>query len=182
MFDIKPKPPEKTDWTNYIYIQDNVLTSDQCNDIINIGLDNVKTNMSNVWKNKFKSCLLPIDHDIKFIINNAWENAVNYFNASIDFIEQYEVKCYEQNCFFSNHFDNMKNPKDTMIDRKLTCSIQLSDPTDYRGGTLEVANNIIPKTKGTMVVFPSMLIHRVNPVLSGSRWALITWAWGPTFR
>jgi len=35
---------------------------------------------------------------------------------------------------------------------------------------------------GTMVIFPSYVPHRVVPVTSGTRKALVVWAAGPAFR
>jgi PKHD-type hydroxylase len=70
--------------------------------------------------------------------------------------------------------------------RKLTMVIQLSDPTDYEGGRLEImpsANIVTADTaQGTATVFPSYLLHRVTPVTSGIRRSLTIWAHGPAFR
>ena len=35
---------------------------------------------------------------------------------------------------------------------------------------------------GTLVLFPSYLLHRVNMVTAGTRWALVGWAHGGSFR
>jgi predicted 2-oxoglutarate/Fe(II)-dependent dioxygenase YbiX len=180
----QPRPAEKKDWSNYIFIQENVIDIPTCEELINFGLQEGKNYTFNTVNSnvKFKTCLLPVDHSISTTINSNWEKAIEHFGASIEFIEQYEIKCYNKGCFFGNHFDNMKNPIDRMIDRKLTCSIQLSNEQDYQGGDLLVLNTKMPRTRGTMIVFPSMFMHNVSPVVSGTRCALITWAWGPTFR
>lgn len=70
--------------------------------------------------------------------------------------------------------------------RKLTIVIQLSDPADYQGGTLELRpdSNIASasRTRGTATVFPSFVLHRVTPVTAGTRWSLTLWSHGPAFR
>ena len=60
--------------------------------------------------------------------------------------------------------------------RKLTVVVQLSDPTDYEGGLLELRSdsNILAAdaAQGTATVFPSFVLHRVTPVTEGLRWSL----------
>jgi PKHD-type hydroxylase len=70
--------------------------------------------------------------------------------------------------------------------RKLTVVVQLSDPGDYEGGSLELRpdSNIVtaPSAIGHAIVFPSFVLHRVTPVTAGVRWSLTLWAHGPGFR
>lgn len=70
--------------------------------------------------------------------------------------------------------------------RKLSLSVQLSDPNDYEGGDLEFLNQL-PYTadfrqQGSVIVFPSFLAHRVTEVTRGTRWSLIAWVFGPPFK
>ena len=70
--------------------------------------------------------------------------------------------------------------------RKLSISIQLSNPSDYDGGNLEFINPL-PMTnefrqQGAAIIFPSYLVHRVTAVTRGTRWSLIAWVFGPPFR
>jgi PKHD-type hydroxylase len=74
--------------------------------------------------------------------------------------------------------------------RKLSMTIQLSDPEDYEGGLFEILTDSTPQTldqeelklKGTAIVFPSFLLHRVTPVTKGNRYSLVSWLQGPIFR
>ena len=70
--------------------------------------------------------------------------------------------------------------------RKLTVVVQLSDPADYAGGTLELwpdANTFpAPVRRGTATLFSSFVLHRVTPVTMGTRWSLTLWAHGPAYR
>lgn len=66
--------------------------------------------------------------------------------------------------------------------RKLTIILQLSDPSDYQGGLLQIMNNEVetaPVERGSIIVLPSILTHRVTPVTCGVRRALVCWIAGP---
>jgi len=68
--------------------------------------------------------------------------------------------------------------------RKLSLVVQLSDPSEYEGGELQIntGNIIVPeKEKGTVILFPSYLLHRVTPVTKGTRRSLVLWIEGPAF-
>ena len=70
--------------------------------------------------------------------------------------------------------------------RKLSLSIQLSEPSEYEGGELQaqVKGQIesAPKSFGTVIAFPSFILHWVTPVTRGVRNALVVWVLGPDFR
>ncbi len=70
--------------------------------------------------------------------------------------------------------------------RKLSFSLQLSDGSDYEGGDLEFYNTAIERsvfrTKGTLVIFPSYWMHKVNPVTEGQRDVIVGWVHGPSYR
>lgn len=70
--------------------------------------------------------------------------------------------------------------------RKLSISIQLSNPEDYEGGDLELMYGTEPykmdRTKGAFIVFPSFMLHRVTPVTRGTRWSLVAWILGTRWR
>lgn len=70
--------------------------------------------------------------------------------------------------------------------RKLTMVVQLSDPSDYQGGVLELMPDANIRTaepaRGAATFFPSFVLHRVTPVTAGERWSLTIWAHGPAFR
>lgn len=71
--------------------------------------------------------------------------------------------------------------------RKLSLVMQLSDPSEYEGGDLELwlggdAPITIEKKKGMIVAFPSFILHRVTPVTRGTRKSLVVWVTGNKFR
>lgn len=72
------------------------------------------------------------------------------------------------------------------VSRKLSVVVQLTDPSEYEGGNLQIADGIEPATvlkeRGLMAVFPSWQLHQVTPVTSGSRQSLVAWISGAPFR
>ena len=71
--------------------------------------------------------------------------------------------------------------------RKLSFTLQLSDPTDYRGGEVEFLNSegqrfLAPKQRGTMIVFDSRTRHRVRKVKEGLRKSIVGWVVGPRWK
>jgi PKHD-type hydroxylase len=70
--------------------------------------------------------------------------------------------------------------------RKLSLTIQLTEPSRYEGCELQfnIGTDIIstPKNRGCAIAFPSYMIHRVTPITSGVRKAIVAWVTGPEFR
>lgn len=74
------------------------------------------------------------------------------------------------------------------VTRKLSITIQLTDPDEYEGGDLELFvtdfdNPIkVPRSQGTLIAFPSYVMHRVSPVTKGTRNSLVCWFTGNNFK
>jgi hypothetical protein len=70
--------------------------------------------------------------------------------------------------------------------RKLTAVLLLSPPKQYVGGELEIsatpAKYRVPRTQGTVVVFPGWVLHRVLKVTAGQRRTINLGFWGPPFK
>jgi PKHD-type hydroxylase len=84
-----------------------------------------------------------------------------------------------------------------MIDgniRKLSVTVSLEDGNAYEGGNLEFdlrnredSKSVIlsaeqARDKGSIIVFPSFVWHRVTPVTKGTRYSLVIWSVGPPFK
>lgn len=98
------------------------------------------------------------------------------------FVDALQYTVYGADQHFDWHVD--LGPGSTSA-RKLSMSVQLSDPDEYAGGALEFINvSTHPEAvrHGTAIIFPSYLAHRVTPVTRGVRRSLVAWAYGPTFR
>lgn len=70
--------------------------------------------------------------------------------------------------------------------RKLSLSLQLSDPADYDGGDLQLKfgenEESASRERGMICLFPSWSLHRVTPVTKGTRYSLVAWVSGPPFK
>ena len=64
--------------------------------------------------------------------------------------------------------------------------VQLSDEEEYEGGDLQfmINNKIVdaPRKKGTIVIFPSFIMHRVTQITKGTRQSIVGWVSGPPYR
>ena len=71
--------------------------------------------------------------------------------------------------------------------RKLSFALQLSSPDDYEGGNVVLLDEggkkyIVPRQRGTVVLFDSRTQHRVNKVKSGVRKSIVGWVVGPRWK
>lgn len=84
--------------------------------------------------------------------------------------------------FYNYHMDKVFN--DTP--RKLSMVVQLTDENSYSGGDLQILTGENPENmnrkRGTVLFFPSYMLHRVTPVTEGTRHSLVTWFGGPPFK
>ena len=109
---------------------------------------------------------------------------------------------YKLNQYYDWHCDSHAKPYEEGFDkgtiRKLSMTCQLTDGSEYTGGELEFdfrnydphmrdesqhlrrAKEILPK--GSIIVFPSFVWHRVKPVTSGTRYSLVVWHLGRPFK
>jgi PKHD-type hydroxylase len=84
----------------------------------------------------------------------------------------------------NDHFKPHNDSGRAMTTRKLSYSVQLSDPATYEGCDLvfTAPPSQASREQGSITVFPSFLYHTVTPVYSGLRHAIVGWVHGPTFR
>lgn len=72
------------------------------------------------------------------------------------------------------------------ISRKLSLVLQLTDPSQYEGGNLQVMTSGNPqsvrKQRGLIAAFPAYVLHQVTPVTQGTRQSLVAWVSGPNFK
>lgn len=106
----------------------------------------------------------------------------NLFHVDLsEIFEEIQFTVYDTGEHYDWHVDlGLKNYTGL---RKLSISVQLSDPGDYDGGRLEFDHYTESDIRqGTAVVFPSFIRHRVTPVTRGTRYALVCWVSGHSFR
>jgi PKHD-type hydroxylase len=86
----------------------------------------------------------------------------------------------------NGHYDWHLDIGGNIINRKISVTIQLSDPAGYEGGELQFMTSkhidTAPKGLGNVIIFPSYFLHRVTPVTRGVRKSLVLWVSGEAFR
>ena len=136
--------------------------------------------------------------EIQPYVHQANKNAGWNFNW--DYSESCQFTIYKKGQYYDWHCDSwdkpyvVEGPTKGKI-RKLSVTVSLSDPTEYKGGELEfdfrqqdpnkpreirTCAEILPK--GSLVVFPSFVWHRVKPVTKGIRHSLVVWNLGYPFQ
>ena len=106
---------------------------------------------------------------------------------------RYDLRGFSENFQYTvyrdtegGHYDWHVDQGPLAVQRKLSVSVQLSHGHAYEGCDLQfVAGNKTetgPRERGTVIAFPSYVLHRVTPIVSGTRKALVVWTTGPNFR
>lgn len=110
-------------------------------------------------------------------------NAQHYRFDLTGFGEALQLTNYDQseNGMYGWHQDYGFGPS-----RKLSMAVQLTDPSEYEGGNLQIMTSGQPqnvrKQRGLIAIFPSYVLHQVTPVTNGSRQSLVAWVSGPAFK
>ena len=119
--------------------------------------------------------------------NSEWFGIdYDYYGA-----DSFQFSCYEarpseaENDYYHFHED------DTLVSqrptqRKISMMIQLSNPDDYEGGAFEFDIPRPPapellRQQGALLVFPSLVRHRVTAMTQGRRHSLVGWYVGPNW-
>lgn len=118
------------------------------------------------------------------------------WNLSVTNMEPLQFAEYAAGGYYDWHFDALGEPygaesKFPGTVRKLSMSVLVNDPKEYEGGEFEINagyqhNEPVSKfveleKPGDVVVFPSLVPHRVRPVTNGVRKSLVCWVLGPPF-
>jgi len=134
-------------------------------------------------------------------IHQANKNAG--WNYDWDWSESCQFTKYKLNQYYDWHCDSWDKPYEKEGPtkgkvRKLSMTCQLTDGSEYEGGELEFdfrnydphmrdesihkvqCKEILPK--GSIIVFPSFVWHRVKPVTKGVRYSLVMWNLGYPFK
>jgi PKHD-type hydroxylase len=185
---------KKDNVENWMFAE-NLFTNEECQKVIEYGSSlekkDAETNDEkyNKKNNIRKSKVAWIDYNE----NSAWiYEKINHavciinekcFHFDLTGVESMQFAEYNApDDHFSTHIDKEVNTP--VI--KLSLSVQLSAPEDYEGGELEIVMSDqgvkMPKTKGTVIAFPSYAPHKINPITKGKRYSLVVWVTGPNFK
>jgi len=109
----------------------------------------------------------------------------NYYGFSIKHLEgKIQISRYHEddNGHYTWHMDVGAHA----AERKLSLSIQLSQPSDYEGGRIGFfysRNEVYAsRDRGAIITFPSWVMHHVTPVTKGVRYSLVAWVTGPRWK
>lgn len=173
-----------------------VFTPEECREIIKIGESELLKN-AKIGNDEIRTTVR--ESDIRFFFpetENSWiferleTTILNVNNTLFNF----ELTGLHEGIQFTK-YTAPTGHYDAHIDRnnigfpvrKLSMTLQLSDPKDYEGGELELYTNLqypelAPPEQGTAFFFNSLILHKVNPVTRGTRYSLVAWIAGPRFR
>ena len=181
----------EVDQINLYAFWNNAFSKEECQTIINIakdkGLIKGKTiGESNARDSKI-SWLYPSDN-LDWLFRRVTDITLNLNERFFKFDlfglnEGFQFTNYEApSGKYGKHVDRAIN---TSV-RKLSISIQLTNPEEYEGGELKLYDGeepiVMDKTQGTLIIFPSYVLHEVMPVTKGERNSLVTWVTGKQFK
>ena len=156
-----------------------------------------RRNSDLVWLNDYW-----IYKELHPFVHQANKNAG--WNFEWDRSESCQFTKYKLNQYYDWHCDSGEKAYDHPNKlshgkiRKLSMTCQLTDGSEYSGGELEFdfrnyephireehkhlrkCKQILPK--GSIIVFPSFVWHRVKPVTKGTRYSLVVWHLGYPFK
>jgi len=192
--------PFELDNVNLFAFADNVFSKEECEKIIKIGkkqgLQEAKVGVSediHIGKINKKTrdskitWIIPSDKTnwiFEKITHVSKELNNKFFNfdifGSIEGLQFTSYKAPGGN--YGKHVDSAYG----ITIRKLSITIQLSEPYKYEGGELCLYNTekpiILPKKQGQVIMFPSYVLHEVKPVTKGERISLVVWLTGKQFK
>ena len=197
---------------NYYWKFEGVLSKQICKRIIKLGLSKkaIKSETGGSRAEKADAAGRKRDSSVAWL-GNKWiydnihpathtANKNAGWNYQWDWTEDIQFGIYKKNQFYGWHTDQGLSPANLNRNasqkiRKLTSTVQLSDPDTYEGGGIQLdPRNDDPelyekkslidlsRKQGTIICFPSHLWHRAMPVIKGTRYSLTLWHWGYPFR
>ncbi len=184
----------------YCYFCD-VISPQDCDAIIAAGKElteasgkvNVTNTLGAINKNnkirRAKTAFFSAGHPLEGVLQKYVKLANQQaWNFTISGHEPIQFGKYGRGGFYNWHADSYYSDDKPL--RKLSITVNLSDPKKYVGGNFEMKNTEAVKLEmptneirqqGTIIVFPSFLKHRVSEVKSGTRYSLVQWINGPDF-
>ena len=101
------------------------------------------------------------------------------FGFNLNGFCEFQIAQYKPNNFYSEHLDVQLNENESQ--RKLSLTLQLTDPKEYEGGDfifgsgINQPSNDALRKKGSILIFPSFLPHTITEVKEGVRRSLVGW-------
>jgi PKHD-type hydroxylase len=183
-------PLRQVPYESFIEV-DSVFSPEECSFLIkkikdNVSISTVDGGFVNKEIRSSKSFFIDRGGEFEWVFERVWHymRLVNleFYNFDLAcFREGIQFSQYDAGDFYNWHKDYGPLNFST---RKLSGVINLSSPEEYSGGELELFRVLKQpqKSQGNLIVFPSFEQHRVNNIVSGTRYSLTTWISGNCFR
>ena len=144
---------------------------------------------SGTWRESQISFFERTDPDINWVFKRLDREIMDVNAATFKFklngYRAFQYAVYNQNGHYRFHPDTGNGE---MGVRKLSASLLLNEQDiDFEGGEFlfNTGNESNPHKivieRGSMVLFPSYMLHAVSPVTKGVRKSLVVWVEGPNF-
>ena len=192
----------------FVVHKDDFLTEKRCDELLNMfddskkykatvagtykgnGSDVVNENVRKVQEARFSEDIILSDgFNLNKNLKMACEMANRiFFNFDIsNELSNIRMLRYKDTGKYDWHLDI--GNEETSV-RKITAIVQLSDENDYEGGNFEFSMTdetgkdtaVGSRKRGSLILFPSYLGHRVSPLTSGVRSSILTWMLGNAFK
>ena len=112
-------------------------------------------------------------------------NVKNQWDFFLNSHEAVQFAVYNEGQHYNWHVDTFLL-SGQQLDRKVTVVCLMNDPSEFEGGVLELqfhGKTYTPMLrKGSIIVFPAYILHRVTPVTHGVRKSAVMWLSGPAFK
>lgn len=197
--------PGKVNPITHHYFMDKIISNDQAHDIRSIcevdheGIKQGRTVFAQDKKqidykyNNYYKEQVPHAEDI---IQRVVKQNETTFGLNIDCMMKFQYIIYDKDSHFDWHpdgpfsfnlADGFELPEGLTY-RKLTLVVMLTPHEEYEGGEFLLFDpQAHPQSAclsfkmdiGEAILFPSFLMHKVNPVISGQRRTLVAWFCGP---
>ena len=170
------------------FIIPNVLTTTECQQIIDHCTDKCKSStlgdesIDSVKDFRYSVNTFIRPEDIKKlpVIRKLTDSIVKFslecYNFSLGYIEPVQYAEYTEGMYYKPHTDSGETFE---CDRDISASVFLTHRNQYEGGSLSFLYPTgweeADEQQGSMILFPSMLTHKVEKVKKGKRSSLVLW-------
>jgi len=184
------------------------ISADACDRIVELGLSHVRERgigRTDNLDDERQTWIAWIREDWVYKLVEPFIHAANVqaeWRFDVERMQSLQFGIYDVGGRYDWHRDMTGRPysaKDPVSEtfhgllRKISYSLQLSEPTSYDGGDLELEAGVPGNTeraekadperaRGTMIVFPAFIPHRITAVTRGVRYSLVGWLCGKPWR
>lgn len=178
---------------NYFVVQKSAITSDACKKLIDQFENNMHKSQDALLSGNILDKSIRDTKKIQIALNKSIGATMagiglyankEIWNFNVTHANQAEFLRYDHQGRFTAHIDSILDEVGSQEMRKLTCILILNN--DFEGGKLYLQygkDKTYPSQEpGDVIIFPSYLLHGVEPITSGIRRSIVTWLVGPYWK